>query len=214
MFGPKGLKAKAEVGVGIDLCDSTRLTDIRERWRGRTDRVFSRDELEAFPGSAIAIPWAAREAVVKALGVPGMLGSPLVEMCVHRTAKGTLRYAPGPRARAVMKAASVAEISLHHTTIADVILVIALAQREPQGIALGPQRVVWGCLPAGDDPSRNARRALEQAIAPFTAATTRFIWGRGNGQAPRLETSEGATISNVSLTNDGGLAAGIAALPA
>ena len=72
-------------GVGIDLLEIGRLERALERHPRLAERVFSRAELDyaaarARPGRHLAARFAAKEAVVKALGLSGGFGLAQIEL--------------------------------------------------------------------------------------------------------------------------------------
>lgn len=60
------------LGIGIDVCDVARLTDVLARTPRLRERLFTVPERELLPAS-LAARFAAKEAVAKALGAPGWL---------------------------------------------------------------------------------------------------------------------------------------------
>jgi holo-[acyl-carrier protein] synthase len=72
-------------GVGIDLLEIGRLERALEKYPRLAERVFSRAELDyaaarARPGRHLAARFAAKEAVVKALGLGGGFGLGQIEV--------------------------------------------------------------------------------------------------------------------------------------
>lgn len=57
------------VGVGVDLVDLTRFELKLEQTKGLAERIFTPDEIGAKPES-LAGYWAAKEALIKAIGNP------------------------------------------------------------------------------------------------------------------------------------------------
>lgn len=57
------------VGVGVDLVDLTRFEIKLEQTKGLAERIFTADEIGARPES-LAGYWAAKEALIKAIGNP------------------------------------------------------------------------------------------------------------------------------------------------
>jgi holo-[acyl-carrier protein] synthase len=102
-------------GIGIDLLEIERLERALERRPRLASRLFSEEELayaaaRARPGRHLAARFAAKEAVVKALGHSGGLGLGEVEVLAGEP----------PRARLGGRAAEVAggrkvEISMTHS---------------------------------------------------------------------------------------------------
>jgi holo-[acyl-carrier protein] synthase len=74
-MGAAGERAEVAPGVGIDLIEIARLERALERRPRLAERLFTADELayaraRARPGRHLAARFAAKEAVVKALGLP------------------------------------------------------------------------------------------------------------------------------------------------
>jgi holo-[acyl-carrier protein] synthase len=61
------------VGVGVDVVDLQRFDDSLARTPGLRERLFTPAERD-LPNHSLAATFAAKEAVAKALGVPGGLG--------------------------------------------------------------------------------------------------------------------------------------------
>jgi holo-[acyl-carrier protein] synthase len=102
-------------GVGIDLLEIDRLERALERHPRLAGRLFSRDELayaadRARPGRHLAARFAAKEAVVKALGHSGGLGLGEVEVLAGEPPRVRLR---GSAAEAA--AGRTIEISMTHS---------------------------------------------------------------------------------------------------
>lgn len=193
------------VGVGVDICPWTRLREAPVRWRGRAERVFSEGELTDFHES-LAIPWAAREAILKALGLASILGAPLAEMTLERGSDLTdLHYAPTGVARQQLEARGL-NITLRAWLLEEAAIVVALsedASSPGQGIcSLRAERVEG-------DQSCQARLAAERAAetAARTAGTVvqTGVWSGGGGRAPMWS---GLPEARVSLSHDQGLVAG------
>ncbi len=207
--GPSALAAIA--GIGIDLCPPARMAQARERWGTRARAIFSPAELDAFPGGELAVPWAAREAALKAVGLPSVLGAPLGDFRVVPAADGRLAFDLGPAARAALEARGLATLALAVTRVAGVVL--ALATAHAPGAA--PHAIAWGALPARGAPSATARAAALLALRPLLPAAdpAAATWTGGADRAPALALPGGPPIL-VSLTHDGGLAAAAVAVPA
>ncbi len=94
-------------GVGIDLIEINRLERALERYPRLVERVFTDAERKyaaarARPGRHLAARFAAKEAVVKALGVPGGFGFRDIEVIAGepptvRLAGRTAKLARGKR---------------------------------------------------------------------------------------------------------------------
>jgi holo-[acyl-carrier protein] synthase len=61
------------VGIGVDLCDVSRLEASLRRTPGLAERLFTDAERDR-PVTSLAARFAAKEAVAKALGAPAGLG--------------------------------------------------------------------------------------------------------------------------------------------
>lgn len=75
----------AIVGIGIDVCEVSRLEEMLLRTPGLVERLFSPEEARHRPAS-LAARFAAKEALAKALGSPG--GMVWRDCEVHRTEAG------------------------------------------------------------------------------------------------------------------------------
>lgn len=62
----------AVLGIGVDVCEISRLEEMLLRTPGLVERLFSEDEARHRPAS-LAARFAAKEAFAKALGSPGGL---------------------------------------------------------------------------------------------------------------------------------------------
>lgn len=124
-------------GVGIDVL-------VRGRVSTRlAERRFSGDEQRIF-AEARDIPFAAREAVLKAVGGPGILGAPLREMPVAWDG-GALVFRPGPKYQAVLDERNVQGVRLIHVAARDDhVIVVGLAWRSGDETAV---RVAWALVP-------------------------------------------------------------------
>ena len=104
-------------GVGVDLLEIEWLEQALARRPGLAARVFTEEELayanaRARPGRHLAARFAAKEAVVKALGLRGALG--LGEIEVVSGEPPTVRLS-GHAAEAAAKAGVEVHISLTHS---------------------------------------------------------------------------------------------------
>jgi len=116
-------------GVGIDLLEIDRLERALERHPRLAERVFSPDEREyaltrARPGRHLAARFAAKEAVVKALGLSGGFGLREIEVIAGEP----------PRVRLSGRAAEAGEgldiqISLTHSRDAAAAVAVAEPSR-------------------------------------------------------------------------------------
>ena len=142
-------------GVGIDVLARGRVS-LRLAERRYTER-----ERAAF-AEARDVPFAAREAVIKAVGGAGVLGAPLREIELAWEG-GRLVLRPGPRYRDIMTAEGVASVRLFD-------------------IAARHDHVIVGCLAASDAPPSRVRVAWalvavdgadETTLSPEEAAFAR-----------------------------------------
>jgi holo-[acyl-carrier protein] synthase len=67
------------LNIGCDLCRISQMTEMLKKGQGEVERLFSEDERtyvfrQAYPPQHLAAIFAAKEALVKALGKPGILG--------------------------------------------------------------------------------------------------------------------------------------------
>jgi holo-[acyl-carrier protein] synthase len=116
-------------GIGIDLLEIDRMERALERHPRLADRLFTAAEREyassrSRPGRHLAARFAAKEAVVKALGLAGGFGLKEVEVVAGEPP--TVRLA-GRAARAA--AGREVEISLTHSR--DYAAAVALAEPRP-----------------------------------------------------------------------------------
>lgn len=198
-------RVSGAVGVGIDLCPYAHLERFARAWRGRAERIFSGLERRAF-GDRLAIPWAAREAVLKALGLRSVLGAPLAEMTVARDGEDDrLVYAPTGVARATLESRGL-HIELRTWIEEDAALVVAVASDDGDRRSAVSLRVV----PDEGRPSESARRAAEAALrsigGDLLIPEGGESWGGGGSEAPRWL---GRPAALVSLSHDGGRSAAV-----
>lgn len=117
-------------GVGLDLVEVDRFRRVLQRRPGLLERCFSEEERaslsrRADPVPGLAARFAAKEAVMKTLGV-GLGGFALVEVEVIRAESGapTLRLSGRAAERARALGVGPLEVSLTHTaTIAAAVVV-------------------------------------------------------------------------------------------
>lgn len=206
------------VGAGIDLVARGRVSQLVARGK------FSDAEVVAF-AECLELPFAAREAVLKAVGGPGVLGAPLREM-VFTWDAGRLRFVPGPAYQRILDERGVA--ALHVVSIAareDHVMVCAFAsgQGEPTTIASA-----WALVPvdgAGADelteaertfararpqplPSIATRRAARHALSLLAIEGAEVV---GGGDTPPRLTG---TAAHLSLSHEREVACALVALPA
>ncbi len=123
------------VGVGIDLCDLSRMRDMLARPRFLA-RFFSEDERAyiasrgASSAQSAAGIYAAKEAFAKALGT-GVAGFELREVSVVHNDLGAPIYALTGGALAAANARGIARIHLSVTHDGGVAAAVAVAEGEP-----------------------------------------------------------------------------------
>jgi holo-[acyl-carrier protein] synthase len=112
------------VGIGLDLVKIDRLRGIAERWRARfLDRLYTEAERrdcmkKAAPYASLAGRFAAKEAVLKALGTGWTDGVSWHDIQVVNDRSGRPRATVSGRVKTLMKRAGVTtiHISLSHDT--------------------------------------------------------------------------------------------------
>ncbi len=120
-------------GIGIDLVRIDRIRAIAERWQARfLDRLYTEAERrycmkKAAPYASFAGRFAAKEAMLKALGTGWSEGISWHDIQVLNDRRGRPRATVSGRVRALMRRAGVTDIhlSLSHDTdyaIAEVVL--------------------------------------------------------------------------------------------
>ena len=122
----------AVLGVGVDLCEVDRMRRVLARTPGFAARVFTEDE-QAYcrrrrdPVERFAVRFAAKEAVLKALGV-GVGACALREIEVVREESGAPSLALHGAAAELAEARGIARwhVSLSHTSRVAEALVIAV----------------------------------------------------------------------------------------
>lgn len=109
------------IGIGIDAVDIARMRDVMSRTPGFAQRVFTDAEIAALadredPSPSFAARFAAREAVMKALGV-GLGAFDLHDVSVERAASGEPRLVVRGRAAALAQERGITTwfLSLTHT---------------------------------------------------------------------------------------------------
>ena len=122
----------APVGLGIDLVDVPRFAIVLARRPSLKDRVFTPAELVyalamANPVPSLAARFAAKEAVMKALGV-GLFAFPFADVEVQRHASGQPVLALRGRAASLAEARGARHwlVSLSHTGSSAAAVVVAL----------------------------------------------------------------------------------------
>ena len=120
--GPEAAFSQGQVGLGIDVVQIARMEKILKRTPSFAEKVFSEEERayctgKAHPAVHFATRFAAKEAVVKALGTGFSQGIHVRDIEVRRTAKGRPYAVLSGRAKAVAAQRGVKElpISLSYT---------------------------------------------------------------------------------------------------
>jgi phosphopantetheine--protein transferase-like protein len=129
----------AVVGVGVDLCEVGRMRRVLERTPGFATRVYTEDEraycrAHRDPSERFAARFAAKEAVLKALGV-GLGACAFREIEVVRAESGEPSLALHGAAATLAAERGIAawHISLSHTSLVAEALAIAVGSPERPG---------------------------------------------------------------------------------
>lgn len=112
------------VGIGLDLVKISRVRDLADTWQDRfLDRVYSPAERDyclarAAPYASLAGRFAAKEAILKALGTGWSRGIRWQDIEVLNDQAGRPRAVVGGRAAALLREAGVTavHVSLSHDT--------------------------------------------------------------------------------------------------
>jgi holo-[acyl-carrier protein] synthase len=127
------LPATVPLGLGIDLVDVDRFASVLLRRPSIAERLFTESERSyaatlANPVPSLAARFAAKEAVMKALGV-GIGAFDFVDLDVQRQPSGEPRLVLTGRAAALASQQSVRKwlVSLTHTSTSAAAVVVALA---------------------------------------------------------------------------------------
>jgi len=130
---PATLPPTVPVGLGIDLVDVDRFASVLLRRPSIAERLFTQGERSyaanlANPVPSLAARFAAKEAVMKALGV-GIGAFDFVDLDVQRQPSGEPRLVLTGRAAALASQQSVRSwlVSLTHTSTSAAAVVVALA---------------------------------------------------------------------------------------
>lgn len=125
--------ATVPVGLGIDLVDVARFASVLLRRPSIAERLFTTGERSyaatlANPGPSLAVRFAAKEAVMKALGV-GLGAFAFADLEVQREPSGEPRLVLTGRAAELASQRSVRTwlVSLTHTSTTAAAVVVALA---------------------------------------------------------------------------------------
>lgn len=105
------------VGLGVDIVEIARMKAVLERTPGFSTRVFSEEEraycdAAALPEVHYATRFAAKEAVLKALGTGFSQGIGVRDIAVRRNSKGRPEVVLSGRAREVARELGVRELPL------------------------------------------------------------------------------------------------------
>lgn len=109
------------IGVGVDLCDVDRLRRAMARTPGLRARIFTRAEQEYCerrrdPAQRYAVRFAAKEAVLKALGVGlGACGLREIEVVVAPSGEPAVALHGGAASLAADRSVTAWRLSLTHT---------------------------------------------------------------------------------------------------
>jgi holo-[acyl-carrier protein] synthase len=140
-------------GVGVDAVDLDRFRQVLGRRSRLADRLFTPGELAYARRAPDPVPrlstrFAAKEATMKALGV-GLGAFPFVEVEVTRAGLDPPALVLHGTARAEADAAGVTgwHLSLTHTHLVAMAMVVAVRGAEPAPAAAGPE------VPPGVEPS-------------------------------------------------------------
>ena len=164
------------VGLGIDIVDIARMERILQRTPSFPDRVFSEDECRycrktANPAAHFATRFAAKEAVLKALGTGFSEGIGVRDIEVRRTSKGRPYAVLTGRAREVARELGVRElpISLSYTHTEAVACAMAITD---DSVRAAEERI---------DPMEELARRFKEARALLDeapAAGAEAVFGR------------------------------------
>jgi holo-[acyl-carrier protein] synthase len=133
----RGADRNMIVGIGLDLVKIARLQAIAERWRDRfLVRLYTEAERRycfrrASPYASLAARFAAKEAVLKALGTGWSAGIRWVDIQVLNDAQGKPVATAAGRAGALLREAGVTGIHISLSHDADYAIAQAILTREP-----------------------------------------------------------------------------------
>ena len=172
----------SQVGLGVDIVEIERMRKILERTPSFRERVFSEGEraycdATSCPEAHYATRFAAKEAVLKALGTGFAQGIGVRDIEVRRTSKGRPYVVLSGRAREVAREQGVRElpISLSYTHVEAVACAMAItedvvnsqAQRENSTEELAKQfkeaRAMLDELPAAPLPAEEGSALAAEA---------------------------------------------------
>ena len=112
------------VGVGVDLVDVTRFESKLEQTTGLTERIFTSEEIGSKTES-LAGYWAAKEALIKALGNPTGLSFQDVQIAKDDLGKPRLEISGATEIRANELGITSWHLSISHDAGMAVAVVIA-----------------------------------------------------------------------------------------
>ncbi len=214
--------ASDQVGLGVDIVEIDRVRAVLRRSPAFARRAFSEEEraycdAKANPEAHYATRFAAKEAVLKALGTGFAEGIGPRDVEVRRTKKGKPYVVLSGRAREVARAQGVREVpvSLSFTHSEAVACAMAITQdavtaakkREDPLEELAKQfkdaRALLDDLPAagpgagapaavGEAPARDGVTGAAPAGAPAAASSSRTLGGAGAAGEPAGASSEGS----------------------
>jgi holo-[acyl-carrier protein] synthase len=101
------------VGIGVDVCEVSRLESALGRTHGMTERLFTEGE-RSLPAASLAARFAAKEALAKALGAPPGLSWLDAEVVNEPTGKPRLAINGSVREAADVLGVSKVHVSLSH----------------------------------------------------------------------------------------------------
>ncbi len=119
-------------GIGVDIIEVRRVQRLLDKWRDKfAKRVFSNREIayclkKKYPAPSLAARFAAKEAVLKAMGV-GLGACPLKQIEIINEAGGKPRILLHGKARqlAVSRGVTTWQVSLSHSGTHAIAMVIA-----------------------------------------------------------------------------------------
>ncbi|MFM8927147.1 MAG: holo-ACP synthase [Rhodoluna sp.] len=112
------------VGVGVDLVDVARFESKLNQTSGLTERLFTSEEIGS-KGESLAGYWAAKEALIKALGNPTGLSFQDVQVVKDDLGKPRLEVSGATEIRAAELRISAWHLSISHDAGMAVAVVIA-----------------------------------------------------------------------------------------
>lgn len=150
--------AAGQVGLGIDLVDIARMRRVLERTPTFAAKVFSEAERaycesRANPESHYATRFAAKEAVVKALGTGFTQGITVRDIEVVRTAKGLPRVALHGRALEIAREQGVVSLPIS----------LSFTHDEAVACAMAITRESAEAVKRKEDPMRQLTRQFKEA---------------------------------------------------